>query len=73
MCRKNLHIAKTNAWETNRSYYTAGEGFLTSYAKFLTILFARIPVEMAFSTTRSRLRVPLAEKNLFRVGVVAGK
>ena len=61
---KNLHIAKLKACNQTEATYTAGEGFLTSYANFLTILFARIPVETILSTIFSRLCVPLAKKSV---------
>ena len=61
LCVGSLHITKLIHEIHTRATYTAGEGFLTSYSDFLTILIARFPVETILSTIFSCLRVPLAE------------
>ena len=62
-----IKFNKTNLMHTRkhaRATYTAGEGFLTLYARFLTNLIARNSGGDDLSTIRSSPRVLLAEGNV---------
>ena len=73
LCAESLHTTKLKHKIHTEATYTAGEGFLTSCARFPYDLIARFPVETIFSTIFSRPRVLLAKRNILVTEVVTGR